>query len=420
MHYSIIVLLLFGSGLASPAIADDYSSARAELIAAYEAEDFVAMQAAAELALLARPRYPGALFNLALAKTLGGDRAGALDIFASLVASGVDYNVADLEEFASLQQQESWPVYAAAVAELQEPLGVVTVAYTHERGDFVPEGIVLVGGELLLGSIRHGEIARIGKRTELLSSGTKSGHWSVFGMRAGPDNAIWFTSAAVAQYSAVDASMLGTTGLFRLDLASRAVTEKAVLPADSEGRVLGDLVFADDDTIYLSESLRGELYRYRLSSGRLDQVIAPGPLRSLQGLVLDTSGDYLFVADYIGGLFRVRLSDFSIERLGSSASTNLYGIDGLYRYGDELIAIQNGNHPHRVVAFKLAADGSAVIGSRVLARNFPEFDEPTLGTIAGDDFLFVANSHWNQFDADNRLPDGLSGPIILKLSLRQP
>lgn len=71
------ILLLLGSGSASPAIGDDYSSARAELIAAYEEEDFAAMQTAAELALRARPRYPAALFNLALAKTPGGDSAMA-------------------------------------------------------------------------------------------------------------------------------------------------------------------------------------------------------------------------------------------------------------------------------------------------------------------------------------------------------
>ena len=43
---------------------------------------------------------------------------------------------------------------------------------------------------------------------------------------------------------------------------------------------------------------------------------------------------------------------------------------------------------------------------------------PTLGTIVGDDFYFVANSHWNRFDANNELPGGLTGPIVLKLSLR--
>jgi hypothetical protein len=29
----------------------------------------------------------------------------------------------------------------------------------------------------------------------------------------------------------------------------------------------------------------------------------------------------------------------------------------------------------------------------------------------------VANSHWNRFDRENQLPKGLSGPIVLRLSL---
>ena len=39
--------------------------------------------------------------------------------------------------------------------------------------------------------------------------------------------------------------------------------------------------------------------------------------------------------------------------------------------------------------------------------------------VRGDELYFVANSHWNRFDRENRLPEGLSGPIILKLSLVQ-
>ena len=100
-----------------------------------------------------------------------------------------------------------------------------------------------------------------------------------------------------------------------------------------------------------------------------------------------------------------------------AASINDYGIDGLYRHGNELIAIQNGARPHRVVALQLSENGVAISGSRLLASNLEQFDEPTLGVIRGGDFYFVANSHWNRFDRENKLPDGLSGPIILRLSL---
>jgi hypothetical protein len=391
-----------------------------ELIAAYEAQDYVAMQVAAHDALLARPGYPGARFNLALAKALAGDSDGALAVLSALVAIGVDYGVADIEEFAALQQTDAWSGYAAAVAELQRPVGGALIAYTHDVGDFIPEGIVLLDEDLVLGSVRHGWITRIGEQVRIMSDAETDGHWSVFGMRLGADNAIWFTSAAVPEFVAVTDESLGQTGLFRLDLLSGETAEQALLPRGEESNVLGDLVFADDDTIFMTESLHGALYRYSVGTRKLAQVIAPGALRSLQGLVPDDSGKYLYLADYVGGLFRVRLSDYAIEPVTAAPAINLYGIDGLYRYGAELIAIQNGTRPHRVVAFRLGADGVSITGSRVLARNLPEFDEPTLGTIAGDSFLFVANSHWNRFDRDAALPDDLQGPIVLRISLRQP
>ncbi len=399
------------------ALADEYADARGELIAAYQAQDFAAMQIAASKALEARPGYPGALFNLAFAKALIEDHAGSLEILQRLADSGVDNGVADIEALAALHSLPEWPAYVEAVQALNEPLGDASIAFRHPAGDFVPEGIAVDGDNLLLGSIRLGLIERLGKQPATLSSPDAAGHWSVFGMRKGPAGGLWYVSAAVPEYANVDEENAGSTGLFRLDLETGETTVRAVLPKQEQLMVLGDLVFADDNTIYATESLTGALYRYTLDKSEFTQVIAPGKLRSMQGLVLDQSGGYLYVADYVGGLFRVQLADYSVQRVVGDEATTLFGIDGLYRYGNELIAIQNGIRPHRVVAFSLGEDGLSVIGSRVLARNLPDFDEPTLGTIVGDEFLFVANSHWGRFDRDGNLPDALTGPVILRIKL---
>ena len=66
---------------------------------------------------------------------------------------------------------------------------------------------------------------------------------------------------------------------------------------------------------------------------------------------------------------------------------------------------------------RLADDGLTVSAMEVLAANLPAFDEPTLGAIRGGRFYFVANSHWNRFDAENGLPEGLPGPVVLELAL---
>lgn len=397
------------------AYADDYRDARAELIAAYQAADYPAMLVAAKKALVARPGFPGALFNLALTQTLNGDQQASLDTLHQLLEKGIDFGAVDLEEFAAVRELDGWNAYQHKVEALYEAKGSANVVATYGEPKFVPEGIAIDrGGAVYLGSIHTGKLVKLGDQFELLSE--RDSHWSVFGMRFHPDGSIWFASAAVPQLADVGEDE-GKTGLFRYDLRSRGITQTAILPQHEEAQVLGDLVIADTGTIYTSDSLTGAVYRYDIGANAFETLVERGELGSPQGLVLDESGDCLYVADYIGGLYRMSLQDGLLLKLDVVDGVSDYGIDGLYRYGDELIVIQNGVRPHRVAALQLSENGLAIIGSRVLASNLEEFDEPTLGLVKGDDFYFVANSHWNRFDRENKLPDGLSGPIILKLSL---
>lgn len=395
----------------------DYGDARAELIAAYQAADYAAMRAAAHKALAARPGFPGALFNLALAQVLDDDPAASLHTLRDLVSVGVDFEVAEIDEFAALKEQIDWSDYEAAVERLNEPAGFAEVIASVSADSFIPEGVAVDSeGRFYLGSIRHGVLVRVEERPVTLST-PNNGHWSIFGMRFDEDGGLWFTSAAVPQFAGLD-DHAGRSGLFRYDTDSGKLTDKALLPRSDDAQLLGDLVLAPGRVIYATDSLTGIVYRYDMTSGKFDIQVHSGLLASPQGLVLDESGRNLYVADYSGGLFRVSLASGDVEKVAIGANVTDYGIDGLYRYGDELIAIQNGIRPHRVVALKLGSDGLSVVAGRTIVSNLEEFDEPTLGFVSGDDFLFVANSHWNRFDAANELPPGLSGPIILRVSLR--
>jgi len=398
----------------SAAADDEYTFARAELIAAYQAQDYPAMIVAAEAALDARPEYPGALFNLAFAQALGGESENSLATLEHLLAKGIDYNAYNLDEFAAVRELPGWIEYISGIEKLYEPVGDASVALQLDDGQFIPEGIALDGeGNFYLGSIRKGQLIRANGKVELLSD--RAGHWSVFGMRFDDNGDLWFASAAVAQLADAGGDT-GKSGLFQIDIETGDVMREVVLPQEAEEQVLGDLVI-DGDWIYTTDSLTGALYRYNIEVDKLETLVEAGTFGSPQGLVFDESGDYLYVADYIGGLYRVSLSDGTRDRLRVPEQISDHGIDGLYRYGGELIAIQNGIRPHRVVALKLSDDGLAVESVRPLVANHELFDEPTLGVVQGDTFFFVANSHWNRFAANHALPEGLTGPIILKVSI---
>lgn len=396
------------------AFADDYAAARAELVAAYQAQDYEAMVVAARDSLDARPGFPGAVFNLALAEVLSGDSAASLSTLNTLLTRGIDFGADEMDEFAALREMPGWDVYRQGIEALYKPVGEAQVALELDIDRFVPEGIAIdANGSVYLGSIHQGQLIKVAGEPHIISD--RAGHWSVFGMRFHEDGGLWFASAAIAQMAAVGEDE-GKTGLFRIDPETGDVTHSALLPDHADAQLLGDLVIKGD-TILTTDSLSGAVYQYDVSTRKFTTLIDPGEMGSPQGLVLDASGQFLYVADYIGGLYRLSLPNGSKVKLAVPDSTTDYGIDGLYRHGNELIAIQNGIRPHRVVAYRLSDDGLRIEVSRTLASNLPEFDEPTLGVVRGEDLYFVANSHWNRFDAENRLPDGLSGPIILKVRL---
>jgi len=394
--------------------ADEYTEAYADLVAAYELQNYPAMIVAAEKSLAARPEYPGALFNLAYAQALAGESEDSLSTLRHLLAKGIDYNAYNLDEFAAVRELPGWIDYISGIEALYEPIGEASVALQLDDGHFVPEGIALdEAGNFYLGSIRKGQLIRVNGVVDILSD--RAGHWSVFGMRFDDNGNLWFASADVAQL-ADTGSDTGKSGLFQLDTETGDVMREVVLPQDADEQVLGDLVI-QGGSIYTTDSLTGALYRYNIEVDKLQTLVEPGSFGSPQGLVFDESGDYLYVADYIGGLYRVSVSDGSRDRLLVPEQISDHGIDGLYRYGSELVAIQNGIRPHRVVAFQLSDDGLAIEGVRPLVANHELFDEPTLGVVQGDALFFVANSHWNRFDANNALPEGLTGPTILKVSI---
>ncbi len=414
---AMVLFFLLWASSAPTVWADDYADARADLVAAYQAENYPAMRVAAQKSLQSRPEYPGALFNLAFAESLDGDTDAAMATLGRLIEKNIDYGVENIEAFAVLKEHPVWNSYLANIASIRAPVGEAVVEAEFDQPDFIPEGIAVAdGGGVVLGSIRHGQLLVEALDSDELVIGP-AGHWSVFGMRFDGRDGLWFASSRVPQYAGISDRSAYMAGLFRLDLETLKISERARLPVVEGDQVLGDLVIADEETIYTTDSIDGPVYRYSITDGEYSVLVPRGVFGSPQGLVLDAAGDYLYVADYIGGLYRIRLADGGVEKVTVPDATSDYGIDGLYRHGSRLIAIQNGIQPHRVVAMSLSDDGKAIESAETLAMNLPQFDEPTLGTVVGNDFYFVANSHWNRFDEDNNLPEDLSGPIVLKINL---
>lgn len=81
----------------------------------------------------------------------------------------------------------------------------------------------------------------------------------------------------------------------------------------------------------------------------------------MRGLALSDDGDTLYFADYALGLFGADLKSatgFAVNH--DPARLVLGGIEGLFYYQGNLIAIENGMSPKRVVRLALSKDGRSI------------------------------------------------------------
>lgn len=142
--------------------------------------------------------------------------------------------------------------------------------------------------------------------------------------------------------------------------------------------------------------------------------------QNLQGIALSDNSQYLFIADYVKGIYRLDLKTLTLKQLTNSTEASLVGIDGLEYYNRSLIAIQNGVIPFRVMRYFLNETMDTITSYEVIDWNHPAHHEPTNGMIDGDTLYYVANSQWGGYEEDfAQLPsEKLQDIVVLKYKLK--
>ncbi len=225
------------------------------------------------------------------------------------------------------------------------------------------------------------------------------GAHALSGFAAAPDSRKGWIASANIDGSPDDPSRF--TGLFELTGDFSKLRRIAAPP----GVTVSDLTAGPDGTVYASDPEGGGIYRALPGAAALSVLIAPGRLRSPQGLALSADGQRLYVSDYRYGLAVIDLANGTVTRLGSEVAVALDGIDGLWRHDDALIAVQNGTSPMRIIALRLSDDGARIVSRKVLEQAHPDWTEPLGGSIADGVLYYVGNGQWNRFEKGLPKPD---------------
>jgi hypothetical protein len=393
--------------------------AYAEGVAAYRAGDRPLFLDALERANALRPAHPGILYALASARALNGDRGGAIATLDRLAAMGLAYAPTADEDFALLADDPAFADVAARLRANARPIGDAEGAFTLPWRDFVPEGIARdpESGAFFVSGVRGRKVVRVadGGGTETVVEGV----WSALGLAIDPARRVlWIGTAAIPETADVDSTEIGRGAVVGVDLDTGRRVAELPLPDDGRDHVPGDLSLAPDGTLFVSDGAAGILWVLRPGSAALEILVDSDALVSPQGSALSADGRTLWLADYSLGILAIDPQTGAARRLAQPDDAALLGIDALLGNGEDLIAVQNGVHPARVLRLEVDPDAGAIAGWETIAAGLAAFEEPTGAVIDGGRLFLIANSHWDRFE-DGRLADpaSLSPPLVLSIRL---
>ncbi|MDQ8166114.1 MAG: hypothetical protein P3A28_10220 [Gemmatimonadota bacterium] len=405
--------------------ADSATSARAawrRATSAMQVGDIATARAEADRAVNAWPTQEVFLWGRVVLAARAGDTSGvvsALDAYAD-IGIGRDFgNEPSIKAFMnSPQLQASRARHTANRA----PLARSTVRATLPDSTFWPEGMDHDPrtGAFYVTSLRHRTIAewRDGTTRELIARG-RSDLGAILAVRVDTARGLlWATTSGIPQQANFTPADTAIVALLRIRIADGSIERRWDLPVASGGRVPGDVAIGPRGDVYISDSQHPELYRLAPGSDSLIPIRHP-LFRSLQGIAPTPDPNILYVADYSHGILRVDFARQTVTRVGDAPRSTSLGIDGLTWHRGALIAIQNGVAPARVMQYSLDAAGTHFTRAEVLDRNSAIADEPTIGTLVGDAFVYVANSQWEKYDAAGRpRPNAtLTRPVLLSLPI---
>ncbi|MET9604642.1 SMP-30/gluconolactonase/LRE family protein [Streptomyces sp. NPDC006512] len=288
----------------------------------------------------------------------------------------------------------------------------VATAFTLPGAKVYPEGIAADArtGTVYVGSYADGTVyrARPGARTaEVFLPAGADGRTTANGLRVDARGRLWVTDS--------------TKGVTVYDTRTGSRLARFEIPGDAP-RFVNDLTVTPDGTAYLTDSVRGVIYRVtpaQLAAGDgplltaydLTPALRPRPAGafSLNGIVSDPAGRYLLAVDMPeGDLYRVDLRGGAVSRVTLTGG-DLKAADGLDLSADGALRVAH-NTPNTLTRWQLTPDGTRARLTRTLTD--PSLQIPTTLTHRPGRTLVVRS----QFDKGGPLTPSTGTPTTFTVA----
>jgi len=412
VHSPPLLLLVLALLMGQLSLAQESDAAKAMALAREAAEaaaggDLATYLARMKEAVALRPDFPRMLVNLAAAQVANDLPEEAVATLEQLAVLGLSSPVEKSAEFVAVRDRRDFQAVARKLAANLQSKGQGQIAFSLREVTGLIEGIAWreKTGDFFFGDVNGRAVWRR-KPDGSLQRFSPDGDelLGVFGLAVDEiGGALWLATAAVPAMSGFAPEMDGMAALVQLDLDSGVVREIVAVPHAGGGggsHVFGDLALGRDGSVFVTDSGAPIIWHLAPGAHALELLVESEEFISLQGIVVSREGTELVVADHANGLLAIDLGSRSIRRLEAPPHTTLIGLDGLaLALNGDVVAIQNGLRPNRVLRIGLSANAGQIEGVEVLESGHLTMAAPSLGCIAVDgQFFYIGNAGWTRFE----------------------
>jgi len=385
---------------------------------AYKAKDNAGFYSAIAEAYKLHPYHQSILYYHGLASALNGKDEEAVTFLKKAILINAEFDLSS-EDLNSLKGRPDFASVLQLRDELNKPVVNSQRAFTIGDRQLHTEGIAYDAHtkRFFVGSIHKRKIVSIGqdgKVTDFTASGENS-MTSVFGLKVDAAKFLWACSSPVPEMENFDSTL--QSRVFKFDLATGKLLDAFALQG-IQNSVFGDLVPDHGGNIFISDGSNNMVFKVNQVEKKLEKFFESKEFLNIQGIAFSDDDRFLFIADYVKGIFRLEMKTKELLQLTCSLEVSLKGIDGLAYYNNSLVAVQNGVSPLQVMRLFLDPTSEKIIRTEVIDKKHPDFNEPTMGTLVGNTFYYIANSQWGGYENGKIKPaDQLQDIVILKAKL---
>lgn len=382
--------------------------------AAYAAEDWNRFLEANRRLNELRPYEPEYMYNMVRAHSLLGNKTAAYDMMVAMQQQGISYDFNLTEDSQNIRKTELYNFMNNTMTDAGKPLGKAEKAFVlpGDPADF--RSITWDPGRsrFLVGTASEGKILAVaedGSSEVLLAANEENGLWSINGLAADMENnRLWVSSAATPAFAAFTPTDRNRGALFELDLKTLEQVGRYNLPVDAYPHELGSLAVTDDGHVYVIDRAVPIIYRKTPESDKLAPYIGSQDLVALTDITVTPDNSRVFASDRARGVFIVDPIAEQFDMLDGPPTLNLGGIEGIEYRAGQLIIVQGGMKPQRLMRLHLEANGAVVGSIGAIAVAMPEFDHPGIGALRGNDIFYFGN---------HGTDDSKAGTVVMRTPL---